>query len=268
MIRLFILATALFAALPAVPAAQAQMPGASDAPIEISAAKSLEWDRRNHRYVARNDAVAKQGAFSIASDTLTARYDGQKGATSITEISAEGNVTIDNPPYKGYGDKGVYTVAQNHAVLTGGDLRIVTATESLKARDSIEFFGAENRLVAKGQAMATRGTDTIRANALNAFFEKDAGGKLAMNKVTAEGDVVITTARETVHGDRGTYNIPAQKAVLTGKVKIFQGKNWLEGTRAEVDMKTGVSQLFAEGKTDGGRVKGVFYPKKDKPAAP
>jgi lipopolysaccharide export system protein LptA len=89
-----------------------------------------------------------------------------------------------------------------------------------------------------------------------------------MDKVTAQGNVVITTAREKVYGDKGTYNVPAQKAVLTGKVRIYQGKNWLEGTRAEVDMKTGISQLFAETRAEGGRVKGVFYPKAEKPAAP
>lgn len=50
--------------------------------------------------------------------------------------------------------------------------------------------------------------------------------------------------------------------MLTGKVRILQDKNWLEGTRAEVDMNTGISQLFAEGSSTGdGRVKGVFYPK-------
>jgi lipopolysaccharide export system protein LptA len=257
--RLFLL-LALFAALPA--AAQ-QMPGASKEPIEISAAHSLEWNRKNHTYVARREAMARQGAFSIRADLLTARYNEKKGATTIYELVAEKGVVIADPPYTAYGDKAVYTVDQSRAVLTGQDLRIVTPTESLKARDSIEFFGKENRLAATGDAFAVRGTDSVKADVMEAFFEKDPKtGKLVMTKVTGRGNVVVKTARETVQGDKGIYNIAGQKAVLTGRVRLNQGENWLEGTRADVDLKTGISQLIAEGRKETeGRVKGVFYPK-------
>lgn len=67
--------------------------------------------------------------------------------------------------------------------------------------------------------------------------------------------------------------------MLTGHVRILQGDSWLEGSRANVDMATGVSQLFADPTAatkapDGtvtpasdGRVKGIFYPKSKGAAA-
>lgn len=238
------------------------LPAASNAPIEISAAKSLEWDRKNHTYTAKKSALAKQGLFQVAADRLVAKYRGAKGSTDIYELDAEDSVVIQNPPYTAYGDHAVYDVVTGHALLTGENLKIMTETESLTAQDSIEFFSQENRLTATGDAVAVKSPDTLKADAMNAYFEKDALGKLAMHKVTASGHVVIQTAKETIYGDKGTYDIPAQKAVMTGKVKIYQDRNWLEGTRAEVDMKTGISQLFAEGnQATEGRVKGVFYPK-------
>jgi lipopolysaccharide export system protein LptA len=248
-----------------------QLPASSKDPIEISAAKSLEWDRKNHTYTAKKNALAKQGPFQVAADRLVAKYRGAKGATDIYELNAEDGVVIQNPPYTAYGDHAVYDVVTGHALLTGENLKIMTETESLTAKDSVEFFSQENRLTATGDAVAVKSPDTLKADVLNAYFQKDARGKLAMHKITASGHVVIQTAKETVYGDKGTYDIPAQKAVLTGKVKIYQDRNWLEGTRAEVDMKTGISQLFAEGsRTTEGRVKGVFYPKaqSETPAKP
>ena len=241
------------------------LPASSKEPIEISAAKSLEWDRKNHTYTAHKSALAKQGPFQVASDTLVAKYHeggaGKKGGTNIYQLDAENNVVIQNPPYTAYGDHAVYDVATNHAVLTGQNLKIMTATESLTAKDKIEFFGQENRLTATGDAVAVKTPDTLKADVMNAYFEKDAQNRLAMHKVTANGHVVIQTEKETVYGDDGVYDIPRQKAVLTGKVKIYQDKNWLEGTRAEVDMNTGISQLFGEGnKNTEGRVRGIFYP--------
>ncbi len=242
----------------------------SKEPIEISAAKSLEWNRKDHTYTAHKSAIAKQGPFQISADMLVAKYSEtpakggkakQGGGMNIYEMTATDNVVIQDPPYTAYGDRAVYGVADMHATLTGQNLKVMTATESLTAKDSIEYFGQENRMVATGDAVAVKAPDTLKGDVLNAYFTKDAAGRTAMTKVTAKGHVTIITDKDTVYGDRGTYDIPTQKAVLTGKVKIYQGKNWLEGTRADVDMNTGISQLFADTtKGSEGRVTGTFYP--------
>src|SRR4051812_29694184 len=95
------MAVPAFAATPVVQAkknASPQLPSTSKEPIEISAAKSLEWDRKNHTYTARKSAVAKQGPFQVASDTLVAKYRESKGvATNIYELDAVSNVVIQNP---------------------------------------------------------------------------------------------------------------------------------------------------------------------------
>ncbi|MDE1152852.1 MAG: LptA/OstA family protein [Micavibrio sp.] len=268
-----------------LPASAAGMPESSGAPVEISALKSLEWNRTAKTYTARNDVIVKQGQLQITCDTLTALYrdgtaDGKKsvsekylgkkpaanaaseGGTDIYKMLAVGHVVIQSPPYTAYGDNATYDVEGNAAQLTGGNLRIETPTDKLTAQKSIEFFGRDNRLNAVGGAVATRGTDTLAAENLSAFFAQGPDGKTALNHMTADGNVSIKTQKDTVFGDHGTYDVAGQKAVLTGKVKIFQGENWLEGTRAEVNLVTGVSQLFGTGNVaTEGRVKGIFYPK-------
>jgi lipopolysaccharide export system protein LptA len=287
---------AFFAAAPEPLSAQSPAPAvASDAPVEIFADKTLEWDRTKKTYIARGNAIARQGTMQVRSDTLSAHYSGGDGAggtrggigSNIEKLIASGRVEISSPPYTGHGDKAVYDLATGIATLTGGNLKIETPAESLTARDKIEFDTNKNRLIAIGNATAQRGTDRLSADNLSAFFAADASGKVDLQRIVADTPVTIKTARETVTGDSGVYDVAAGKATLRGRVRLLQGENWLEGTRAEVDLKTGISKLFADTPAaparpalivDGvarppanpvgdGRVRGVFYPKKKEPEA-
>ena len=171
----------------------------------------------------------------------------------------------------GYTDPTPIQLRAIPVVLTGKDLKIVSTDSTLMAKDQIEFNSKENRMTAVGEPKAVKGDDILTADTMSAYFNKDDAGKMAADKITAKGHVVITTPTETATGDDGIYDVPTQKAVLTGKVRILQDKNWLEGTRADVDMATGISRLSGEGNaTTEGRVTGTFYPrpKEDKPKEP
>lgn len=287
--------TALLIGAGAAAAQPATSNSNSNAPIEIFADNTLEWNRTQKTYTARGNAIARQGNMQVKSDTLTAHYGGGKGGGtdtgglggSIEKMTASGNVEISSAPYTAYGDKAVYDVASGLATLTGGKLRIETPTESLSAQDKIEFDTAKNRLSAIGKATATRGTDSVSSDNLSAFFAGGDQNAMTLQRIVADSAVTVKTARETVTGDSGVYDVAAGKATLRGKVRILQGENWLEGTRAEVDLKTGVSKLFGDAPRDAarpslivngvatpppapvgdGRVRGVFYPKKKETTA-
>lgn len=251
--------TPAFAQEPPVPVPAA---AASAQPVEISAAKSLEWNRKAKTYTAHENVLVKQGELQIKSDTLTAHYSDADGMTDISTLEADSNVAIISPPYTATGDHAVYNVKTGNAVMTGKDLKITMEGDVLTAQDKIEFFSKENKMTASGQATATHGGYTLNADALDALFVQDAQGKMVADKITGKGNVSIKSAKETATGDSGVYDVRTQKAVLTGKVRILQGENWLEGTRADVDMVTGISRLSGMGDTaTDGRVKGVFYPK-------
>lgn len=256
----------LFLATP-VAAQTPAMPQDSDKPVEISAAQSLEWNRKNKTYTARKDALAKQGDMQVKSDTMTAHYDDVKGATEITKLVADGHVEISSPPYTAYGARAEYDVTDQTAILTGDNLRMVTPDEVLTAQEKIEFDAAKNKLSAIGKAIAKRGTDSLTSDRLDAYFMKNAQGKTVLQRITADSAVTIKTARETVTGSKGVYDAASGKASLTGNVRIHQGENWITGERAEVNLKTGISQLFAptkntENPEEPPRVRGVFFPKK------
>ena len=143
-----------------------------------------------------------------------------------------------------------------------GNVRMETATDRITARDSLEYWEKRNLAVARGDAIAERGENKLRADVLTAHFLKDANGKSRVRQVDAFDNIVITTPDEIVRSNRGVYDVETGIAKLTGSVKITRGTNQLNGEYAEVNLTTGVSQLFG----GGGGVRGVFTP--DRTATP
>jgi len=83
-----------------------------------------------------------------------------------------------------------------------------------------------------------------------------ASGKL--QKVEAYGHVTIRTVTDTATGERAVYVPDTGIARLAGgRVRITRGQNQLEGTEAEVNMKTGISRLLAG---NDGKVQGLMVP--------
>ncbi|MBU6234264.1 MAG: ostA-like family protein [Alphaproteobacteria bacterium] len=254
----------LLALLVLAPSAWAQQ----KQPLEVTADGTLEWHRDAKLYIARKNAVAKQGTSEIHADTLTASYsEGAKngaGGINISRIDAEGGVRVLSDGSTATGDKGYYDVKTGYSELTGGDLMLKTPTDTVTARDKLTYDAKKSEMNAYGQAKAVRGDDVITADRLIGRFEKDATGNSKMKELEAVGNVVITTPTEVLQGERGVYNAKTNIANITGNVRIDRGESFITGTRGEVDLNTNISKMYGGGTapdgTSDGRVRGVFYP--------
>lgn len=233
-------------------------------PVAINA-DSLEFNQNAKTYTARGNAEVEQNGVVVKADQLTASYtEGEHGATTFTEVIAEGNVHITSGKGEVFGERGVYDVARQVAVLKGSNLRMVVGTDTVTAQDSLEFWQKENLAVARGNAVALRGDNRMQADLLTAVLQKNAQQQMEVRRIGAEGNVLITTPSEIAQGNKGVYDVAAQKARLDGNVRITRGQNQLNGSRAEVNMATGVSRLLAGG---GQRVRALIVPK-DAPVVP
>ncbi len=243
-------------------------------PIEITATETVEWLRNEKQYVARKDVIVKQGPMEIHSDLLTADYrEGQASSMEIWQMTAEGNVQIKDETNTAYGDKGVYDVTNGVAVLTGQDLKLVSPDQTVTASERMEYHANQRMAKAIGNATVKRARDTVKADTLTAYFKDDSaaetqasaaansplGGGGNIDRLEADGNVVIITPTEKLYGSKAIYNAATNTATMSGNVKIERGENTLEGARAEVDLTTNVSKMFGSEKT-GGRVRGVFFP--------
>lgn len=241
--------------LMAAPALAAE-PG-QGVPVTINA-DSLELHQDDKTYIARGNAEVEQNGVIIRADLLTAHYvEGAQGKTTFTQVFATGNVHITSGKGEIFGERGVYDVTREVAVLKGNNLRLVANTDTVTARDSLEYWQKQNLAVARGNAVAIRGDNRITSDLLTALLGENAQKQMEVKRVGAEGNVVITTPTEIAQGNTGTYDVAGQKALLNGNVRITRGQNQLNGNRAEVNMATGVSRLLA---VPGQRVRALVVP--------
>jgi len=240
-------------------------PSSSSEPVEISAAGSLEWDKNQQSYTAKKDVIVKQGDIKIECDSLTASYNDPKTMSDVSTLTAIGNVRISSAPYIASGEMAVYDVVSGVATLTGKKVTVTTESDILTTNDKIEFIKADKKLVAYGNPVIKHKLDTIKSKTMTAYFKDGADGKMISDRMEATGGVTIKTQAETITSNTINYDSQTRKAILTGNVVVEKGGNRIQGTKAVVDMNTGISQLLGGeiSQQGDGRVKGVFYPKKN-----
>ena len=238
----------------------------ADMPIEVYADDGIEWSQDGKSITARGNAKAVRGAVTVTADSLTAFYRDGGGNSEIFRLEAAGQVTIASPKETATGAHATYDLDKAMVVLTGAPARLVTPTDTVTARDRIEYWEKDRKAVAVGDAVASRAERRIRADRLTAHFVEGRAGDLALSRADAVGDVTLRTAREVVTGEKGDYDAESGIVTLTGSVKITRDDNQLNGGYALVNLNTGLSSLFADppGVKGGGgrRVKGLFVPEK------
>lgn len=246
------------------PAAMAQgfslSGGDSDAPIAIEAEQGIEWQREKQVYIARGNARASRGDVTVYADSLIAHYRSDSGGgTEIWRLEANGNVRITSLTETAYGDKGIYDADGGVLVLTGRIVRMETPTEEITARQSLEYWEEKRMAVARGEAVAVRADERLRADVLVAYFREGEGGELEMYRLEAFRDVHVSTPTEILRADYGNYDIESSIVTLTGSVKITRCNTQLNGEYAEMNLNTGVSRLLSGPGTEGGQpVQGLF----------
>ncbi|NUB13234.1 hypothetical protein GAY28_11255, partial [Azospirillum brasilense] len=258
-----LLAVFLLVSGASVPAAQG-LPGLGGGPnpVEVNADQAIEWHQDVRAYVARGNASAKRTDSTVYADVLTAYYREVPGkGNEVFQLLAEGNVRIVSPTQEVFGERGVYDVDKQVAVVTGRNLKLVTRTDIVTARDTLEYYEAKNLTVARGDAVAVRiaNGDRLRADILIGQLKKMPDGSTQMERIDGAGSVVVTTATDVALSDKLVYSVADETAVLLGNVKITRNDNQLKGDAAEMNMKTKVNRVIA-GPATGGRVMGLLIP--------
>ena len=256
------------AAPPPVQAAPAQPPAHDEGTLEVTSDRDLEWLQLDHAYVARGNAVAKRGTVTLMGDTLiafyrplnpqsapakekaarpgTAQQSGfDSGNTEIWRVVAEGNVHVISEDKDAWGDRAEYDKDKSVIVLTGSKLKATTLEDTIFARDSLEYWQDQDMAVARGNAKILKvNGDTLAGDLIGGHFVKDEHGTSVLKTIESKGNVVVTTPTDVVHGDEGVYDVPAKHTILFGNVIATHGENVIKGASADVNMDTGISQVF------------------------
>lgn len=135
--------------------------------------------------------------------------------------------------------------------------------------DNLVVRQAENLAVFSGNVDAVQGIITLEAETLTVHYRLDGNegeDSQPIERLVAEGDVIITSPSETATGDRGIYDLLAGTMELTGNVVLTSDGNIVEGSRLNIDLNDDVATVHSEG-DDTGRVRALFQPAASSPPA-
>ncbi len=241
--------------------------------VTVTADRLIAWYRKKGTTGAPTGAQPIKPPIGAEADS---------SGNEVYRFQAEGNVLIFTETDQAYGDKATYDIDQAVMVMTGRDLKLITQNEVLTARDSLEYWAQKHMAVARGNAVVvTNDAKRLAADTLVAYTSdappasgpapaasapKPAGARPGepsaaqsgkLEKMEAFGNVSIRTPTDFVTGDRGVYVPDIGIARLAGQVRITRGETQLNGSGADVNMKTGVARLTSD---RGSRVQGLVVP--------
>lgn len=140
------------------------------------------------------------------------------------------------------------------------------------AADRIELQDRANRVLLSGNVDITQAGMRLQAARMTVAYRN--AGSIEIDRIDANGGVVVTKGDERASGNVGIYDFNRRIITLIGNVALRQGGNTLNGGRMVIDLTTGRSTIDgrtsggAPGQTGsvGGRVSGTFsVPKRDNP---
>jgi len=243
--------------------------GSGQDPVVVDADESIVCDDGKGTCVAKGNAQATRGKFTVHADEIAMLFEKKDGKQEATALTASGRVRmVTTDGQSATGDHAHYDLGLDRLRLTGNNLKIHTEEHEITARDSIEYWREKQEGIATGDAVFVipEKEQIVKADVIKAFFKKSGDGeteKQSIDRVHADGHVVIVSPEDVASSDRAVYKASSELAELFDNVQLMHGKNQLEGAYATFNMNTNVATLF--GSTPGSgkkqRMRGLIIPK-------
>jgi lipopolysaccharide export system protein LptA len=125
----------------------------------------------------------------------------------------------------------------------------------------MEIIDADNKAVFRGDVVAKRTSETIRADQMVVTYKEvkqaDGSMKNEVDTMVCTGGISIVSGNQTITGDKAVFHVLQDELLVTGNVKVVQGKTVLRGPQLVANLKT--KRTVMKGGV-GARVKGNFVP--------
>ena len=123
----------------------------------------------------------------------------------------------------------------------------------------MEILETDKTAIFRGNVIAKRPNDTISCEEMVVTYADDqtgaAEGTTRVQKIDCKSRVAIKTATQSITGDLAQFFLLKDQLIVTGNVKVVQGKTVIRGPHLTVDLKSKRTKM------SGGRVRGTFTPK-------
>jgi lipopolysaccharide export system protein LptA len=95
----------------------------------------------------------------------------------------------------------------------------------ITADGTLEWHRADRKMIARKNARATQGDNSITAQTLTAVYTDKSSKKFDIQKITAENNVTIISGDAIITGDHALYDLISAEARMTGKTLSMRASN-------------------------------------------
>jgi lipopolysaccharide export system protein LptA len=138
--------------------------------------------------------------------------------------------------------------------------------------DRLDAYQDKKVVIFSGNAIATQGDRTIKADRLLVYYKdrsagtekkdiKDMGAVGDLERLEAQGHVTITEPNRIVTGDHAVFYHDLQKIVMTGNAVMREGKNVIRGGKIIVFLNENRGVVES---SESKRVTATIYPNEKK----
>jgi lipopolysaccharide export system protein LptA len=141
--------------------------------------------------------------------------------------------------------------------------------------DRLDVVQPERLATFTGNVDAVQGDMVLSADLLRVYYNNSDGqdaaptavGGGSIRRIEAEGNVFLSSPRQTAQGKRGVYDVASDQLTLNGSVVLTQGDDVIRGDRLVVDLASGHSRVLAAAPDSAQgappqRVRALFVPRK------
>lgn len=145
--------------------------------------------------------------------------------------------------------------------------------------DSLEVLQQEQKAIFRGNVIAIQGDMRLQSDTMIVHYRKKdeqpaakpapaapgvpAETQNTIQRIEAEGHVVLSTPKESATGDKGLYEVEKRELYLDNNVVLTQDQSVLKGAHLVYNLDTGRSRLESQTGTSDARVRGLFVPEKE-----
>lgn len=175
----------------------------------------------------------------------------------------------------------ILTLTVSSVCLANEDLENHDTSQPINiSSDSLEVDQEKKLATFTGKVEAIQGDINLRSDKMVVHYNelqadetqekpenenKDKEQRNTISKIEVEGNVFLSTPRETAKGNEGLYDVDKDQVILKGDVVVTKGKNVVKGDHLVYDLVKGTSKMVSSGKDvkKTERVRGVFVPNEE-----
>ncbi|ARE40707.1 Protein-glutamate methylesterase family protein [Rhodovulum sp. P5] len=119
--------------------------------------------------------------------------------------------------------------------------------------EQLDVDQAAGTVLFTGDVFATQGNLRLQAEEITVFYADDSAEGNRIDRVEADGSVVLVLNEEAAEGDFGVYRVADGVVEMSGNVLLTQGPGTVAGDKLVVNLGTGIGRME-------GRVRTVLRP--------